>query len=138
TDETGARHRSRVRDARQAARCGSRSQSGSPLDLSANFAPAPQRGPQAAVEAEAIDRGGRGDRADAVEPDAGPLEAALLQDAARGRVAHARAGDQDVTAEVAEGMVDQCARRFGGIAVPPERDAEPIADLGLLAVATAD
>src|SRR5947207_12393482 len=57
-------------------------------------APASERRPQAAVQAEAVDRCRRLDRADAIEADAGPLEAALLQHAARGRVAHPRAAQQ--------------------------------------------
>src|SRR5262245_23545890 len=104
----------------------------------AHSAPALERGPEAAVEAEAIDRRGRGQRSDAVEPDAGPLEAALLQHPARGRVAHARAPGEAIVAEVAEGVIDHAARRLGGVAPAPERDAEPIADLGFFAVTSGD
>src|SRR5262249_23021815 len=42
-------------------------------------APALERAPDRAFEAEAVDRRGAGERADAGEPDPGPLEAALLQ-----------------------------------------------------------
>src|SRR5262245_60485380 len=51
----------------------------------AHFAPTLERRPEAAVETEAIDWCGRGQRADPIEPDPGPLEAALLQHPARGR-----------------------------------------------------
>src|SRR5262245_31215139 len=100
----------------------------------AHSAPALKRRPEAAVEPEAIDRRRRGQRSDAVEPDPGPLEAALLQHAAGGRVAHPRAAGEAIVAEVAEGIIDHAARRLGGVAPAPEHDAEPITDLGLFAV----
>src|SRR5207237_2231473 len=101
-------------------------------------APALERGPQAAIEAEAVDRRRRIERADAVEADAGPLEAAFFEHAARGRIAHARPGNERVVAEVGEGMVDHGARGFGGIAVAPVGHAEHIAELGRLPVAPRD
>src|SRR5262245_43992430 len=104
----------------------------------AHLAPALERRPEAAVEPEAIDRCGRGQRTDPVEPNPGPLEAALLQHPARGRIAHARAASQAIAAEVAEGMIDHAARRLGGVAPAPERDAQPVTDLGLFAVAPGD
>ena len=72
-----------------------------------------------------------------VSADAGPLEAAFLQHPARGRVGHARAGLQRLVAEIAEGMVDHGARRFGGVALAPIRHAEPVADLRVHLIALA-
>src|SRR5947209_15090440 len=46
-----------------------------------HWAPALERAPDAAFEPEAIDRHGRAERANAAEPDTGPLEAALLEHA---------------------------------------------------------
>src|SRR5882724_920123 len=99
-----------------------------------SLAPVPQRCPQAAVEPEAVAWRRRGERADAIEPDAGPLETAFLQHPARRRIAHPRPRQQRVVAEIAEGMVDQGAGGLGGVALAPERNAEPIPDLGGLAV----
>ncbi len=48
--------------------------------------PALQRGPDAARQAEAVDRARRAQRLEAVQLDAAPLEAALLEDVARRRV----------------------------------------------------
>src|SRR5215213_4153184 len=53
-------------------------------------APAFQRSPQAAVEAEAVDRRRARDRADTQQACTGPLEAAFLQHAARRRIGDAR------------------------------------------------
>ena len=78
-------------------------------------APALQRGPQAAVESEAVDRRRGGDRVDAQQHHAVPLEAALFQDTARGRVRHPCASLEPLEAEILEGVVDQGARRLGGI-----------------------
>jgi hypothetical protein len=64
-------------------------------------------GPQTAIETEAVDRGRRGERADAVEADARPLETAFLQHAARGGIAHPRPADEHVVAKIAEGMIDR-------------------------------
>ena len=66
--------------------------------------------PQPAIEAEAVAWRGRGKGANAIEADAGPLEAALLQHPARGGIAHPRARQQGVVSELAECMVDQGAR----------------------------
>src|SRR5690349_13477613 len=65
-----------------------------------HVAPASQRDPQAAVEPEFVDRRGGPDRLDAIESDARPLEAALLQDPARRRIGDARAGRERVVAEL--------------------------------------
>ena len=46
------------------------------------------------LEPEAIDRRGAFERADAIEPDPGPLEAAFLQHPARARIGDARPGVQ--------------------------------------------
>ena len=60
--------------------------------------PALERCPDAALQPEAVDRRRGIDGADAVKADAGPLEAALLQHPARGRVGDAGAGLQRVVA----------------------------------------
>jgi hypothetical protein len=78
---------------------------------------------------ETIDRRGRGERADAIETDARPLEAAFFQHPARSRVAHACAARHRVVAEIAKGVIDHGAHGFGGVALAPEWNAEPIADL---------
>src|SRR5262245_13718125 len=93
------------------------------------LAPAAQRGPQAAVEAEAVDRCRRRDGAEALQLHAGPLEAALLEHAPRRRVADPRARLQRLEAERGERMVDHGARRLGGVALAPIRHAKPVADL---------
>src|SRR5262249_29407707 len=67
-----------------------------------HLSPAFQRGPDTALEPEAVDRRRRVDRADAAQADAGPLEAALLQHAARRRVGDARARLQRLMIELAE------------------------------------
>src|SRR5882724_5559334 len=97
------------------------------------LAPALERGPQAAIESEAVDRRRGGDRVDAQQHHAVPLEAALFQDTARGRVRHPCARFEPLEAEILEGVVDQGARRLGGIAVAPIRYAQPVADLGRFA-----
>ena len=71
-------------------------------------------GPPPAVETETIDRRGRGERADAIEADARPLEAAFFQHPARSRVAHPRAARQHVVTEIAKGVIDHGAHGFGG------------------------
>src|SRR5262245_15746884 len=81
-----------------------------------HLAPVLERLPQAAVETEAIERRRGGDRPDSGEDDAGPLEAAFLQHAARRRVAHPRAGGQPIELQVVEGVVDERARGLGGVA----------------------
>src|ERR1700734_3928908 len=87
--------------------------------------PGLQRRPQAAIEAEAIERRRRADGTDAIETDAGPLEAALFQHPARRRIADPGAGHQRVVTKLAEGVVDQSAHRFRGVAAAPKRHAEP-------------
>src|SRR5580692_6971872 len=89
-----------------------------------------QRRPQAAIEPKAVDRRRRVDGADARQPHAGPLEAAFLQHPARGRIVDARAGYQRFMLEVAERVVDQGARGFGGKTAAPIGHAEPVAELG--------
>src|SRR5262245_27034745 len=93
-------------------------------------APAFERGPDAAVEPEAVDRRRALEGANAIEADAGPLEAAFLQHPARGRVGDARARLHRLVAELRKGVVDRRAGRFGGVAVAPIGRAEPIAEIG--------
>ena len=59
--------------------------------------------------------------ADAIEPDAGPLESAFLQHAPRGRVGDARTGVQRVVLQIGEGIVDHRVQRFGGVTLAPVR-----------------
>src|SRR5215467_4602144 len=92
--------------------------------------PGLERGPQATIKTKAIDRRRGIDGADAAKLDAGPLEAALLQHAPRCRIADASPGGKLLIAELGEGVVDQRPRRFGGVAAPPKRHAQPIAELG--------
>src|ERR1700751_1992358 len=94
------------------------------------LAPGLERGPQAAIEAKAIDRRRGIDSADAAKLDAGPLEAALLQHAARRRIADASSGRKRVMAEFGEGVIDQRPRRLGRVAATPKGHAQPIAELG--------
>src|SRR5262245_60298962 len=91
--------------------------------------PALQRRPHAAIEAKAVDRDGAAEREHTPQLHIGPLEAALLQHAARGRIDHAGAGAKLLAAEFLEGVVDHRARCFGRVTLAPERDAEPVADL---------
>jgi|GEM_PF-60601 len=63
------------------------------------------------------------------------LEAALLQHAARARIGHAHGGLQRLVIEVGEGVVDQRAHRFGGVAFAPMADTEPVTDLRRRAIA---
>src|SRR5260370_12898967 len=65
---------------------------GSPL-AARRTAPVLQRRPDAAREAEAIDRRRGAQRLEAMQLDAAPLEAALLQNVARERIGDPRAGD---------------------------------------------
>src|SRR5262245_51940258 len=82
-----------------------------------------------AVETETIDRRGQVERADPIETHARPLEAAFLQHPARSRVAPPRAARQRVAAEIANGVIDHGAHGFGAVALAPEWNAEPIAEL---------
>src|SRR4029077_16166210 len=86
--------------------------------------------PEAAIEPKTVDRRRRFYAADAVETDAGPLKAALLQHPPRGRIADAGASLQRRMAEIAKGVIDHRAHRFRGIAAAPMGGAKPIADLG--------
>src|SRR5712691_6778115 len=99
------------------------------LRHAAGAAPALERGPDRALEPEAVDRRRAFQRADAVEPDPGPLEAAFLQHPPRGRIGDAGTGLQRLELEIGEGVVDQRARRLGGEAAAPVRHAEPAAEL---------
>src|SRR3984893_701116 len=90
--------------------------------------PVLQRRPDAAREAEAIDRGRRSQRLEAVQLDAAPLEAAFLQNVARRRIGDAGAGDQVFRFEFLEKEIDHGARGFGAKALAPIFDAEPIAE----------
>src|SRR5262245_19898741 len=91
--------------------------------------PALERRPDAALEAEAVDRCGARQRADAIEPDAGPLEAALLQHPPRGRVGDAGTGLHFLVAKAREGVIDDGARRLGGVAVAPVGRRVAVADV---------
>src|SRR5712691_7315344 len=99
------------------------------LRHAAGAAPALERGPDRALEPEAVDRRRAFQRADAVEPDPGPLEAAFLQHPPRGRIGDAGTGLQRLELEIGEGVVDQRAHRLGGEAAAPVRHAEPAAEL---------
>src|SRR5262249_57707597 len=83
-----------------------------------------------AESTEPLAGGGGGDGGDAIEADARPLESAFFQHAARRRVAHTRAARHHVVTEVLKGVIDHRAHGFGGVALAPEWNAEPIADLG--------
>src|SRR5262249_39671182 len=120
----------------EAARCGAPSPgSGGGRRLwlrsrhAAGGAPALERGPDRSLEPEAVDRRRALERADAVEPDPGPLEAAFLQHPPRGRVGDARAGLQRLELEILERVLDQRAHRLGGVAATPIGYAEPDAEL---------
>ena len=90
--------------------------------------------PSLAIETEAVARHlHAAERAHARERNAGPDVAALLQHAARGRIAHPRAGLQRLMAEFIERIRDHRARDFGRVAAAPIRHAEPIADLRISA-----
>src|ERR1017187_6424245 len=78
---------------------------GSPL-VPGRVVPVLQRRPDAAREAEAIDRGRRSQCLKAMQFDAAPLEAAFLQDIARRRVGDPRARHQMLDIELLEGEID--------------------------------
>src|SRR5262249_7848896 len=75
------------------------------------------KGPPPGVEAEWIDGRGGGERADAIEADARPLESAFSQPPARGRIAPPRAARHHVVTEIIKGVIEQRAHGFGGIAL---------------------
>src|SRR5215813_2026844 len=106
---------------------------GWPLRHPPGLAPALERGPEATVEPEAIDRCRGGDRVDAQQRHAAPLEATLFKHATRSRVRYPRASVEPLEAELLEGVVDDGARRLGGVAVAPIGCAQPVTDLGRLA-----
>src|SRR5262249_29394593 len=93
-------------------------------------APILQRGPDAARQPEFIDRGRATERLEAVQFDAAPLEAALLEDVARCGVGHARPGKQLLAAELVEEIVDRRACGLGAEALAPMLDAKPVAEFG--------
>src|SRR5713226_4579762 len=70
------------------------------LRHAAGAAPALERGPDRALEPEAVDRRRAFQRADAVEPDPGPLEPAFLQHPPRGRIGNAGTGLQRLGLEI--------------------------------------
>src|SRR5882724_8495060 len=84
-------------------------------------APILQRRPYAARQAKAVDRGGAAERLEAVQLDAAPLEATLLQDVARGRVGDAGAGEQVIAGKLLEEIVDRRARGLGAKTLAPMR-----------------
>ncbi len=91
-------------------------------------APAPQADPGLAVEPVALDRHLSG--ADRVHHAlAGILEAAFVDDAARRGVDDAARDVERVDRRCPERQIDQRVRGLGGIAVPPVRFADPVADL---------
>src|SRR5258705_1189242 len=90
--------------------------------------PVLQRRPDTARQAEAVDRGRASQRLEAVQLDAAPLEAAFLQDIARGRIGDAGARNQVLGIEFLEEEIDHRARGFGAETLAPMRDAKPIAE----------
>src|ERR1700687_3136697 len=104
----------------------------------ARAAPVLQRRPHAARKLEAIDRRRGAQRLEAMQLDATPLEAALLQNVARGRIGDPRAGDQVLDVEFLEGEIDRRPRRFGAKTLTPMLDAEPEAEFRRLRLAPVD
>src|SRR5438128_2089857 len=90
--------------------------------------PVLQRRPHTARKPEAVDRRRRSQRLEAMQFDAAPLEAAFLQDVARGGVGDARAGAQVLGIELLEEEVDHRACGLGSKALAPMLDAEPVAE----------
>src|SRR5262249_60910326 len=97
------------------------------------LAPSLERGPQPVVKPEAIDRRRGGDRVDTSQHHAVPLEAALFEDAARGRIGYPCAGLELLEPEILEGVVDQGSRGLGRIALAPIGGAKPVPDFRRLA-----
>src|SRR6267378_5195 len=60
--------------------------------------------------------------------DAAPLEAAFLQNVARGWIGDPRPGDQMFDIELLEGEINHRARRFSAKTLAPMLDAEPVAE----------
>src|SRR5260370_26575112 len=101
-------------------------------------APVLQRRPDAARQAEAIDRGRRSQRLEAMQLDAAPLEAAFLQNVARRRIGEAGARDEVVAIEFLEKEIDHGACGLGAKALAPILDAEPVAEFRRIRVAAVD
>src|ERR1700692_2768469 len=101
-------------------------------------APVLQRRPDAARQAEAIDRGRGAQRLEAMQLDAAPLEAAFFQDVARRGIADPGARDQVLDIEFLEGEIDHRARRFGTEPLAPMLDAEPVAEFRSVRLAPVD
>ncbi|SIT57465.1 conserved hypothetical protein [Mesorhizobium prunaredense] len=90
--------------------------------------PVPQARPGPAVEAVALDRHLAGN--DRVQHAlAGILEAAFVDDPARGRIDHPRRGMQHLDRRLLEGEVDQRMRGLRRIAALPVGLADPVAEL---------
>src|SRR5262245_48598154 len=92
-------------------------------------APILQRRPHAARQPELVDRGRAPQRLEAVQLDAAPLEAAFLQNVARGRVTHTRAGEQMIDGKLLKEIVDRRARSLSAKAPAPMLDTKPVAEL---------
>src|SRR6202044_3518099 len=87
-----------------------------------------QRRPDAAREAETVDRRRRSQRFEAMQFDAAPLEAALFQNVARRRIGDPRAGNYMVDIEFFEGEVDHGPCGFSAEALAPMVHTQPIAE----------
>src|SRR5712691_387186 len=95
-------------------------------------APMLQRRPHAARQPKPVDRRGAAERLEAVQFDAAPLEAALLQNIARGGVGHAGAGEQMLAGKILEEIVDHRTRSLGAKTLAPMINAKPVAEFGHL------
>src|SRR5262245_19478997 len=93
-------------------------------------APILERRPHAARQPELVDRGRAAERTEAMQLDAAPLEAAFLQNVARGRVGDSGAGKQMLAGRLLEEIVDRRARGLGAKALAPMLDTKPVAELG--------
>src|SRR5450631_2896332 len=100
--------------------------------------PVLQRRPDAARQAEAVDRGRGAQRLEAMQLDAAPLEAALLQDVARRRVGDPRARHQVLDLEFLESEIDHRACRLGAETLAPMLDTEPVAEFRRVRLAPVD
>src|SRR3954463_1546350 len=101
-------------------------------------APVFERRPDAARETEAIDRRRRSQRQEPVQFDATPLETALLQDVAGGRVGDPRPRYHLLDVEFVEREVDHRARGFGAVTLAPVSKAQPITEFRRLRLAPVD
>src|SRR5882757_2661576 len=102
------------------------------------IAPALQRRPNAARQAEAVDRRRGSQRFEAVQLDTAPLEAAFLQNVARRRIGDPGARDQVLDIELLEREIDHRARSLGSKPLAPVLEAEPIAEFRRLRLAPVD